>query len=113
MSLTPEQIEQELIRYAISQREGELIDEWSVWLACAESKQAETDALNARIAELEEEKQADTALMQSLTARIRELEKDAARYRWMREPDTDYRTLTWLAGAGLDSAIDKAMESKV
>jgi hypothetical protein len=66
--MTPEQIEQEHLAFAkwVEDRaEGTLIPSYGrVWLACAESKQSELDALKAHIADLE---------------------KDAARYQWLRE----------------------------
>ena len=80
MSLTPEQIVQERVNFAgfiAGRTTSTILPYVAIWLACAESKQEEIDAV--RLANID----AGKLEIDALKALVAELEKDAARLDWL------------------------------
>ena len=74
MSLTPEQIVQERVNFAgfiAGRTTSTILPYVAIWLACAESKQEEIDAVRRKLE------------IDALKALVAELEKDAARLDWL------------------------------
>ena len=88
MSLTPEQIVQERVNFAgfiAGRTTSTILPYVAIWLACAESKQAEIDAV--RLANIDAKQWIGSGKLEidALKALVAELEKDAARLDWLEQ----------------------------